>query len=397
MKSVMRSATLFKHGTASQALRLQKSCKVPALKSGHVMIRVKAASINPIDIRMREGYGREIFSRKVQLPWVLGRDFAGTILKVADEKSEVNVGDEVFGIVSPFQSDTLQNGSHAEVICIPETDVVLKPNNVNFLEAASFPYVALTTYTALFIVSKMHLTDYENKKVFVQAGAGGVGSYAVQLLKALGAMVITTCSTGNVSFVKSLGADVVIDYTNQNYESIVSDCDVAYDLLGREYTAATVDTLKSCRMSVQAHKVIDAALVESLQALEKAEDSWGIPQYKAVLTMFDAAVDLLCSATYVSIVSPLMPLTDTHGFHEGMTIYIKQLLQDKAVYAKQGRRYNYSVFQPSHVALKLLSAHIGSGLVKPQIRKTYELAEVQLAHEEVELGHGQGKVMLSLP
>lgn len=397
MAEAFRALSLFSYGPVTN-LTLQEAC-LPPLRAGEVLVKIKAASINPIDSRMRQGYGRNIFGPKVNFPWTLGRDFSGEVVKNFSPESIYHPGDLVFGTASPFYSGTLQQGSHAEYIAVPEADIIHMPQNIDFIGAASLPYVALTTYTALITESGWSVDDFAGKHVFLHAGAGGVGSYTIQFLKALGAQVATTCSTQNVEFVKRLGADVVVDYSQLQFQEELADYDLVYDLLGGDYMRVSTSILRQQNLSQIDIEAANAGYQRALEMQSKAEDDWGIPQHKAVLNVFDDAASAFINhscPTYVSIVGPLMLLTDQHGLKDGLKRYIQHVLSEKLEQAKLGRRFNYSVFKPNREGLELLQQHIATGCVKPNIRSTYDLHQYENAYADAEQDHGHGKVVFSL-
>lgn len=224
----MYAVTIRQYGDES-ALKLEHDFNVPEPKPNQVLVRVNASSVNPIDLMKREGYGKAIFEkqRKDRFPWVLGSDFSGTIEKLGSKVDRFRLGDAVWGCTSNANS-----GTHAEFVSIDIDEVTLKPKNLTHLEAASLPYVALTTWSALVRWSGLRPNDLNGKKVFIQGGAGGVGCFSIQLFKSLGCEVATTCSSKNIPLVESLGADHVIDYNKDNFYEVLNDYDIAYDLLG---------------------------------------------------------------------------------------------------------------------------------------------------------------------
>lgn len=187
----------------------------PKAKDHEVIIQIHASSINPLDFKLKHGEFKLFMP--YQFPLILGHDFAGTITEIGPKVSLFKVGDEVFGRPADFHI-----GTFAEYISVHENDIALKPKDISFEEAASFPLVALTAWQA--IIEKAHLK--KGQKIFIQAGSGGVGTIAIQLAKHLGALVATSTSVANFDLVKGLGADVVIDYKTQDFETILQDYDV---------------------------------------------------------------------------------------------------------------------------------------------------------------------------
>lgn len=187
----------------------------PELRDDEVLVEVHAAGVNLLDSRIRDGDFKLILP--YQLPVVLGHDVAGVVVKVGPRVRQFKPGDEVYA-----RPDDFRIGTFAEFVPVKEASLALKPKGLTMVEAASIPLVALTAWQAL--VERANLR--EGQKVFIQAGSGGVGTFAIQLAKHLGATVATTTSTANVSLVKSLGADVVVDYKTQDFEKILRDYDV---------------------------------------------------------------------------------------------------------------------------------------------------------------------------
>jgi len=390
----MRSVVLLSyHENPKKALAIVNS-PIPQPQDDEVLVRIKAASINPIDARMRAGYGRVIFSKKANLPITLGRDFSGTIEALGASVKNYSLGDTVFGVVNPFRPEGIKHGSHAEFTCVPISDLIPKPTQLDHTEAASLPYVALTTYSALITKTGLKCEDYQGKKVLVHAGAGGVGSYAIQFLKALGAEVVTTCSTKNIAFVKQLGVDQVVDYTQENYVETVSNCDIVYDLLGQAHTKPSLTTLKSAPPDSKLSEAINELAKGTIAELKMANETMNI---REIIADFDESIaKLLPSASqYVSIVSPMMPLTDKKGLHKGMYEFASLTMAQKIAQAmKHGRLFHYAFFQPSRIGLELLSQHIIARKIKPQVGQVFSLTKADKAHLAIDTGHTQGKIVL---
>jgi NADPH:quinone reductase-like Zn-dependent oxidoreductase len=188
---------------------------VPELRDDEVLVRVHAAGVNLLDTKIRSGEFKLILPYR--LPLVLGHDVAGEVVKVGARVRQFKAGDAVYA-----RPDDFRIGTFAEFVAVREASLAPKPQALTMEEAASIPLVALTAWQAL--VEKAHLR--KGQKVFIQAGSGGVGSFAIQLAKHLGATVATTTGTSNVALARSLGADVVIDYRTQDFEDVLRDYDV---------------------------------------------------------------------------------------------------------------------------------------------------------------------------
>jgi NADPH:quinone reductase-like Zn-dependent oxidoreductase len=205
----------------------------PPVGDHDVLIRIRAASVNPLDLRTRDGDFKAILPYRV--PFVLGNDLAGVVVTAGAGVTRFTVGDEVYA-----RPDKNRIGTFAELIAINEDDVAAKPATLSMEEAASIPLVGLTCWQAL--VERAHLQP--GQKVLIHAGSGGVGTIAIQLAKHLGASVATTTSTSNIDLVKSLGADVVVDYTEQAFETVLRDYDVVLDTLGGATLGKSLQVLK---------------------------------------------------------------------------------------------------------------------------------------------------------
>ncbi len=186
----------------------------PALKPDEILVRVHAAGLNPIDYMIPKGTFKPML--RFQLPATLGSDLAGVVVEVGSRVTRFKSGDAVFASIFD-----LGTGALAEFAVVPESAAALKPSNLDFVQAASIPMVGLTSWQALKERAKLK----PGQKVFIPAGSGGIGTFAIQLAKHLGAKVGTTTSTGNMELVKSLGADEVIDYKKQEFEEVLREYD----------------------------------------------------------------------------------------------------------------------------------------------------------------------------
>jgi NADPH:quinone reductase-like Zn-dependent oxidoreductase len=193
----------------------------PEMGARDVLVQVRAAGLNQLDEKIRAGEFKLFLPYR--LPQVLGNDVAGTVLRVGPDVRRFKPGDEVYG-----RPDKDRIGTFAERIAVAEDDLALKPASIGFEAAGSLPLVALTAWQAL--VERGGLRA--GQQVLIHAGAGGVGSIAIQLAKHLGATVATTASAANADFVRGLGADVVIDYRSQDFEQMLSGYDLVLDSLG---------------------------------------------------------------------------------------------------------------------------------------------------------------------
>lgn len=205
----------------------------PALAPGSVLIDVYAASLNPIDNIVRAGYVQDIIP--LTFPHVMGYDVSGIITAIGADVTGFKVGDAVFA--RAHQEDA---GSLAEVARVKASALALKPANISHIEAASIPLTGLTAWQAL--VDKAGLKD--GQQVLIHAGSGGVGTLAIQIAKDLGAFVATTVSARNADLVASLGADVVVNYKEQDFTDVVADYDIVFDMSGGDVMQNSFKVLK---------------------------------------------------------------------------------------------------------------------------------------------------------
>jgi len=205
----------------------------PPLGEDDVLVQIHAASVNPLDLKTRDGAFKAILPYRV--PFVLGNDLAGVVVGVGAGVTRFTAGDEVYA-----RPDQNRIGAFAELIAIHQDDVAIKPTGLTMEEAASIPLVSLTAWQAL--VERANLQA--GQKVLIHAGSGGVGTIAIQLAKQLGARVATTTGTANIDLVKSLGADVIVDYKTQSFEKVLHDYDVVLDTLGGQTLEKSLQVLK---------------------------------------------------------------------------------------------------------------------------------------------------------
>ena len=187
----------------------------PTVNENDVLIQVHSAGVNLLDSMIKWGEFKLFLPYKP--PFTAGHDLAGIITHVGSKVSTLKVGDEVYARASDYRI-----GSFAEYISIDEKDVALKPKNLTMDEAGSIPLIGLTAWQALVEIGMVK----KGQKVFIQAGSGGVGTFAIQLAKHLGATVATTTSAKNSELVKSLGADIIIDYNTEDFETKLKDYDL---------------------------------------------------------------------------------------------------------------------------------------------------------------------------
>ncbi|MFH9590723.1 NADP-dependent oxidoreductase [Streptomyces luteogriseus] len=249
----MRAFTVERYGT-EDGLRAGEVPE-PEVGADDVLVRVHAASVNPLDYRIRDGKFKAILPYRV--PFVLGNDMAGVVVQVGDAVRRFSVGDEVYA-----RPDKDRIGTFAEFIAVHQDDVALKPSTLTMEQAASLPLVALTSWQVL--VERAGVRP--GQKVLVHAGSGGLGTIAIQLAKHLGASVATTAGTANVELVKSLGADVVVDYKKQAFETVLHDYDVVLDSLGGRTLEKSLRVLKPGGKAISVAGPPDAAFAREVGA-----------------------------------------------------------------------------------------------------------------------------------
>ena len=205
----------------------------PTLEDDDVLVEIHSAGLNLLDTKIRDGEFRAILPYRP--PFILGHDVAGIVVRVGPRVRQFKAGDEVYA--RPRDGRV---GTFAEFIAINEADVALKPRNLSMEEAASIPLVGLTAWQVL--VERAGLK--KGQKVLIHAGSGGVGTFAIQLAKHLGATVATTTSAANIELVRRLGADIVVDYKTQAFEKLLSGYDVVLNSLDGETLQKSLDVLK---------------------------------------------------------------------------------------------------------------------------------------------------------
>ena len=347
-----KASVLCSYGVPATSLKLDER-RVGRFGPKDVLIKVHAASVNRIDVGMTMGYGSKMVSasfRGSSLPRVLGRDCAGEVVAVGDEVKKFVAGDLVYA-TCPWSRD----GSHAQYVAVDEQYVAQKPRNLTFVEAASLPWVATTVWTALVTHAGLSRWNTPKKKVLVHGGSGGVGSFAIQLLKAWGAEVVTTCSTNNVRRLQELGADAVVDYTKEDFATVLpQDFDIVFDTVG--YT--------------QNYEV------RSLRLLKRFRN-----------------------AKYLSIRSPLLKEINRWGVLLGSLI--TQLITGIQVITQRllhYRGFHYVIAQPNGECLEKVSQLVEAGKITPQLSAagTFPLEKISEAYEVVRQGHAGGKVIVTM-
>ncbi len=227
----MKAARIHAYGDADQ-IRIEDA-PTPAIGAADVLIRTVAASVNPVDWKIRRGYLAKMLP--YDMPLTLGWDVSGIVESVGADVTAFKPGDAVYS-----RPDIRRNGTYAEYVAVRAREVALKPATISHVEAASLPLVSITAWEALITTAGMQ----PGQRVLIHAGAGGVGSIAIQLAKAKGAHVTATASAAKSALVRSLGADEVVDYRDPAAFAAARDMDIVFDTIGGDTQDASWDMLK---------------------------------------------------------------------------------------------------------------------------------------------------------
>lgn len=332
----MKAFTLTRYGKTDNVAAVERT--QPALRDDDVLVQIHAASINPLDLKIRNGELKPLLPYK--LPIVLGNDLAGLVVETGSRVRGFAPGDAVFA--KPRQD---RIGAFAEYLAIDESDVAPKPERLDMAEAASLPLVALTAWQAL--VEKAHVQP--GQKVLIHAGSGGLGSIAIQLAKHLGANVATTTSAANAGWVKDLGADVVIDYKTQDFAAELSGYDLVLDTQGRQ------------------------TLQKSLQVLKPG-------------------------GTVISVAGPPDPVF-AREFGANWVLVQAMRALSFSIRRKAKRRsvtYSFLFMTANGQQLRQLGALVDAGVIRPVIDRVFPFADTLGALSYVESGRAKGKVVVSV-
>ncbi|MBU5356787.1 NADP-dependent oxidoreductase [Enterococcus gallinarum] len=277
---------------------------LPELGADQVLVKVAATSINPIDWKLREGYLKQMFPWS--FPIILGWDVAGEIVEVGQKVKDYHVGDRIFA-----RPETTRFGTYADYTIVDSNLLVPVPESIAFTEAAAVPLAGLTALQALFD----HGSLKAGEKVLIHAGAGGVGTYAIQLAKNAGAYVITTASPRNHELVKKLGADEVIDYHTTDFEEVLTDIDLVFDTMGGEIQKKSFSVLKEHGRLISVLSIEDETLAATKQIEAKA--IW----LRTNGEQLSELAKLMADGKLVSVIGETFPLTrqgvyDAHALSE---------------------------------------------------------------------------------
>lgn len=310
----------------------------PNIKENEVLVEIHASGLNVLDSKIKSGEFKLILPYK--FPIILGHDVAGVITQIGKNVKQFKVGDEVYSRPSDFQI-----GTFAEFIAINEKDLALKPKNLSMVEAASIPLVALTVWQAF--IEKANLK--KGQKVFIQAGSGGVGTIAIQLAKHLGATVATTASEKSFSMLKNLGADILIDYKTEDFETVLKDYDVVLN------SQDTKTLKKSLRILRPGGKTISISGPPTPEFAKSINAPWFV---KIMLSLISSGIRRKAS--------------------------------------KLGVDYSFLFMRADGKQLQDISKLIEKGVIRPVVDKSFSFEQTNEALEYVESGRAKGKVVVNL-
>jgi NADPH:quinone reductase-like Zn-dependent oxidoreductase len=310
----------------------------PEVGDGDVLVKVSAAGINPLDTMVRSGEFKRLL--KYQTPFVLGHDVAGVVTRVGSAVRDFQVGDEVYA-----RPRDLRIGTFAQYIAVDQNDLAPKPDSLTLHEAAAVPLVSLAAWQAL--VDRAHVKP--GQKVLVHAGSGGLGSTVIQLAKHLGAVVATTARGANAELVRSLGADVVVDYTKEDFAEVLSGYDVVLHSRGGENLERSLTVLKPGGQAIGVTGPPDPAFAKQL----------GAPKFMRVV----------------------------------MGLLSRKVRKQAR---KLGVSYSFLFMQANGGQLRELASLYDAGHLRPLIDKTFPFDQTLEALAHVELGRANGKVVITL-
>lgn len=334
----MKASIIRKYGN-NDVIEYVEDLPKPEIGDDEILLEMRAASVNPIDWKVMQGKTKILFDYK--MPHTLGNDGAGVVVQVGANANKFKVGDEVY--FRPGKKKIV--GTFAEYCSVKQEEAAIKPKSISFEEAAGIPLAGLTSWQALFDLGQLQ----KGQKVLIHAGSGGVGSIAIQLAKNAGAEVATTTSTANVDLVKSLGADIVIDYKKENFVDKLSGYDLVFDTLGG--------------------KIHD--------------DSYKVLKQGGIL---------------VSVLGvPTPDIADEYG----LNFLIKSLffllnVKDNLMASKYKVNYKYLLMHANGEQLAKITKLIEEKKLRPLVDKTFPLKEVKDAFAYQQTGRAKGKIIIKI-
>lgn len=332
----MKAFVLESYG-ANRALQLAEVPE-PQLRDDEVLVQVHAAGVNQLDSKIRDGQFKPILPYR--LPLILGHDVAGVVVKAGPRVRQFKPGDEVYA-----RTDDFRIGTFAEFVPVKESSLAPKPKGLTMEEAASIPLVGLTAWQALVETAKLT----KGQRVFIQAGSGGVGTFAIQLARHLGATVATTTSAANFELVRSLGADVAIDYRTQDFEDVLHDYDVVLNSQDGKTLGKSLRVLKG-------------------------------------------------GAKLVSISGPPDPAFGRNIAAPAFVRLVMRLLSSGIRRRARGRGIDYSFLfmRADGGQLREITRLIEAGAIRPVVDKVFAFESTNEALAYAEAGHAKGKVVIKI-
>ena len=310
----------------------------PAIDLDEILVQVHAVGLNPIDNMIRTGAFKPVL--KLDLPAVLGSDVAGTVVEVGSRVTRFKVGDAVFASVFDLNRGTL-----ADFVAVPERVAALKPASLDFVQAASVPMVGLTSWQAL----KERADLKPGQKIFIPAGSGGIGTFAIQLAKHMGAKVGTTTSTANVDLVKRLGADEVVDYKHQTFEAVLRGYDMVLGTIRGDAIETSLQILKPKGVIVSLVGPLDAAFARARRMN---------PLFQFIFSLMSRKILRLAK--------------------------------------KSGVRYSFLFVRPDGQQLADIGGIIDTGTIRPVIDKVFTFDQAKEALAYLDAGRAKGKVVVQM-
>lgn len=332
----MKAFILESYG-ANRALQLA-DVPEPQLRDDEVLVQVHAAGVNQLDSKIRDGQFKLILPYR--LPLILGHDVAGVVVKAGPRVRQFKPGDEVYA-----RTDDFRIGTFAEFVPVKESSLAPKPKGLTMEEAASIPLVGLTAWQALVETAKLT----KGQRVFIQAGSGGVGTFAIQLARHLGATVATTTSAANFELVRSLGADVAIDYRTQDFEDVLHDYDVVLNSQDGKTLGKSLRVLKG-------------------------------------------------GAKLISISGPPDPAFGRNIAAPAFVRLVMRLLSSGIRRRARGRGIDYSFLfmRANGGQLREITRLIEAGAIRPVVDKVFAFESTNEALAYAEAGHAKGKVVIKI-
>ncbi|XP_033095584.1 reticulon-4-interacting protein 1 homolog, mitochondrial-like [Anneissia japonica] len=340
------------HNYGKDNLNLVEKLVPVITKPKELLIKVYASSINPIDLRMQGGYGAVLLNKGRrcssgdEFPLILGRDCSGVVVDVGKGVMGIKKGDEVWAAVSQIKP-----GCHAQYVLINEDEVSKKPESLTHVQAASLPYVISTVWSALYAIARFRpKKESIGKSVLIHGGSGGVGSFAIQLVKAWNGKVSTTCSTSAVDMVKKLGANHVYDYKQSDFQNSLLKAggfDLILDTIGGPTEDLSMELLKS-------------------------------------------------GSQLISLVSPFMADMDRYGAVVGSLSASTTMFKKAMAVSRKGGKYRWAFATPNAVALETIAQLVDEGKIRPVIDRVFTFKQIPEAFEKLEKGHARGKIVIDM-